>query len=203
MMIFKYVGPKPLISHTGIEFDKNKEDKYIYLGIVTRLIEALDHPYIENKKYVCQDDEYMVSTKEEVLHILQKYCENLNELLDKTNYTVEDEIEHNIQRAHESKTLNDVEKEVLINNINMMHDYMLQREVNKSVYYCAMDVLAKIAQKDHIDYIQTPFSQGYMHVLHSLQGSLFETKASVLTKLDVFEENDILYVKLKVVNSVL
>jgi len=36
-MTLKYVGPKPLISHTGIEFDKNKEDKYVYLPIVAKL----------------------------------------------------------------------------------------------------------------------------------------------------------------------
>ena len=202
-MILEYVGPKPIVSHTGIEFDKNKEDKYIYLGIVSRLIVALDHKYIENKKYVCQDNDYMVGSKEEVLSILKKYCPNLDELLDKTNYTVEKEIEHNIQRAHESKTLSDIEKEVLINNIDMMHNYMLQRAVNKSVYYCAMKVLADILQGDHIDYIQTPFNQSYMHVLHSLQGSLLKEKAPVDTQLDVFEEDKKMYVKLQVVNILL
>ena len=48
-MILKYVGPKPIISYTGIELDKNKEDKFVYLGVVTKLIQALDHKYIGYK----------------------------------------------------------------------------------------------------------------------------------------------------------
>lgn len=35
--MLKYVGPKPHILHTGIDFDNNKEDKYIYLPIVVEL----------------------------------------------------------------------------------------------------------------------------------------------------------------------
>jgi len=202
-MILEYVGPKPIISHSGIEFDKNKEDKYIYLGIVSRLIEALDHPYIEDKKYTCQESDYIVATKEEVLDILKKYCPNINQLLDKTNYTIEEEIQHNLKRAHESTVLNSIEKEVLVKNIEMMHNYMLQRAVNKSVYYCAMKVLADIVQGDHINHIQTPFSQGYMHVLHSLQGTLLKEKAPVDTKLEVYEEKKVLYVRLQVVNILL
>ena len=55
-MILKYVGPKPIISHTGIEFDNNKEDKYAYLNIVIQLIRALDHEYIENRIYKYEAD---------------------------------------------------------------------------------------------------------------------------------------------------
>ncbi|MDQ7061959.1 MAG: hypothetical protein Q9M43_12925 [Sulfurimonas sp.] len=49
-MRLKYVGPKPIISHTGIEFDNNKEDKFAYLNIVIQLLKALNHEYFEDKK---------------------------------------------------------------------------------------------------------------------------------------------------------
>ena len=136
------------------------------------------------------------------MDILEKYCENLDDLLDKTNHNVEEEIEHNIKRAHESKTLEPIEKEVLLNNISMMHDYMLQRSVNKKVYYCAMDILADIVKKDHIDYIKTPFTQKFMHVLHSLQGSLVVEKYPIDTKLDVITKDKELYIILKVVSII-
>jgi len=199
-MTLKYVGPKPIISYTGIELDKNKEDKFIYLGVVTKLIKALDHEYIEDKSYF-YDDKHEFSDFE-TMDILEKYCENLDDLLDKTNHNVEEEIEHNIKRAHESKTLEPIEKEVLLNNISMMHDYMLQRSVNKKVYYCAMDILADIVKKDHIDYIKTPFTQKFMHVLHSLQGSLVEEKYPIDTKLDVITKDKELYIILKVVSII-
>lgn len=197
-MTLKYVGPKPLISHTGVEFDKNKEDKYIYLGIVTRLIEALDHKYIEDKVYVYNDDGNV--SENEILHTIQKYCPNIEKLLDKKNHSVEDYIEHELKRAHESDTLNVMEKEILINNIKLMRNYMLQRSVNKSVYYCAMRVLADIVAKDHIDYIKTPFVHSYMHVLHSLQGTLLKEKMPIDTKLDIYEKDKELFITLKVVN---
>ena len=196
-MHLKYVGPKPIISHTGIEFDQNKEDKFVYLNIVVQLIKALDHDYIEGKSYVYEDVRLSAADMKDTL---QKYCPDMDKLLDKTTYSIEDEIEHNIKRAHESATLEEEDKEVLIKNITMMHDYMLQRAVNKSVYYCAMCVLADIAQRDHIDHITTPMYQPFVHVLHSLQGTLLKRKAPIDTQLDVFEQDKQLFVKLKVVN---
>jgi len=49
-MTLKYVGPRPHISHTGIEFDSNKEDKFVYLNFVVQLIKALSHDYFEDKR---------------------------------------------------------------------------------------------------------------------------------------------------------
>jgi len=196
-MTLKYVGPKPIISHTGIEFDKNKEDKFIYLNIVVQLIKALDHDYIEGKSYSYED---VRLSDVDMLHILNKYCLNMDKLLDKTTYNIEHEIEHNIERAHESKTLDEEDKNVLINNIAIMHDYMLQRAVNKSVYYCAMAILADIAKRDHIDHITTPMYQPFMHVLHSLQGTLLKERVPIDTQLDVYEKDKKLFVQLKVVN---
>jgi len=197
-MKLKYVGPKPLISHTGIEFDNNKEDKFAYLNIVVQLLKALDHEYFENKTYVYETSTSRL-TSEELLSELRKYCPELDTLMNKENHNVEQEIEHNIQRATESLTLTDADKEVLINNINIMHDYLIQRSVNKSVYYCAVDALAKLLVHDHIDYIIVPMFQKYAHVLHSVQGSLQKQRHAVDTKLDIYEENGKLLAKLSVI----
>ena len=201
MMTLKYVGPKPIISHTGIGFDTNKEDKYVYLPIVAKLLKALDHEYIQGKSYTCEADRDISPAN--MMDILEKYCPNLETLLNKTNHNVEEEIEHNLERANESDMLNVVEKEVLVNNIELMHNYMLQRSVNKSVYYCAMRALAKVVKRDHIDHITTPFFQTYMHVLHSLQGTLLTKKFPVDTALDIYEHDKHLFITLKVVNLLL
>ena len=197
-MTLKYVGPKPIISHTGIEFDTNKEDKYVYLPLVARLLKALDHEYIENKTYICEED--IDISFDNMMVILEKYCPDLDTLLDKTNHDVEEEIEHNLHRANENRQLDTLEKEVLVNNIELMHTYMLQRSVNKSVYYCAMKALADIVKKDHIEHITIPFFQKYMHVLHSLQGTLLAEKFPIDTALDVFEKDKKLFITLKVVS---
>ena len=47
MKKLEYVGPKPLISHRGIDFDKNQDDKFNVLPVLIELIKALDHDYLK------------------------------------------------------------------------------------------------------------------------------------------------------------
>ncbi|EQB40445.1 hypothetical protein M947_01210 [Sulfurimonas hongkongensis] len=198
-MELKYVGPKPIISHTGIEFDNNKEDKYVYLNIAVQLIKALDHDYFEDKIYT-----YEASTKrldnKELFDELKKICPNINTLMEKQNHDIEEEIEHNLKRAQENTVLSEENKEVLYNNINIMHDYLIQRSINKSVYYCVIYALADMLKKDHINYIVAPLFQKFAHVLHSVQGSLKRQKTPLDTAMEIFKKDDGLFVKLKVIS---
>lgn len=198
-MNLKYVGPKPIISHRGIEFDNNKEDKYVYLNIVVQFLKALDHEYYKDKTY-----SYELSTDrlsaDEMMSILSEYCVDLDSIIEREGHDVEEEIFHNLQRAHENEVLSDEDKEVLKENIKIMHDYMIQRSINKSIYYCAVDALAEILKKDNIDYIIVPMYQKFIHVLHSVQGSLLRQKVPIDTKIDIYQEDNKLLAKLKVVN---
>jgi len=199
-MELKYVGPKPIISHTGIEFDNNKNDKYSYLNIVVQLIKALSHNYYEDRTYQYNTDTTRFKS-DELLHELSKVCPNLSALMEKENHHIEEEIEHNIQRANESETLTNEDKEVLKKNIEIMHDYLVQRSINKSVYYCAINTLTELVKKDHIDYIIVPMFQNFAHVLHSVQGVLREQRFSIDSKLEIYQENGKLLVKLQVINT--
>jgi len=190
-MKLKYVGPKPIISHTGIEFDNNKEDKYKYINIALQIIHAIDHEYIENRTYTYNLNNPIL-THEEMMHELNKYCPNLDLLLDKGSHNVEKEIQHNIDRAHENRVLSEEDKIILENNINLMHDYILQREVNKQVYYCIIDVLAEVIKRDHLDHIIVPMYPKFLHVLHSAQGCLAEQKPPIDTNLDIYKKNQLL-----------
>ena len=199
-MQLKYVGPKPIISHTGIEFDKNKEDKYVYLNIAIQLIKALSHDYYADKTYYYNANVPRFSD-DELLTAIKRVCKDFDSLVDKKEHDIEDEIQHNIQRANESFTLKDADKEVLKNNIHIMHDYMVQRSINKSIYYCLINKLAELVKKDHIDHIVTPMFQSYLHVLHSVQGVLIEQKYPIDTKIEIFKKNGELLVKLQVINT--
>ena len=198
-MELEYVGPKPIISHSGIEFDNNKEDKFAYLNIVLQLLKALDHDYFEDRKYVYQSDTNRYSNAD-LTKQLRRYCPDMDKLINRENHNIEDEIRHNIQRANESDTLNDENKEILKNNIKIMHNYLVQRSINKSVYYCAIDALAELLKKDHIDHIIVPMFQKYAHVLHSVQGALRKQEFPIDTKLDIYQENGKLLAKLQVIN---
>jgi len=198
-MIIKYVGPKPHISHSGIDFDNNKEDKYVYLGIVLQLLKALNHDYFEDKIYVYDTDTIKVND-ETLVRDLRRFCPNFDSLIDRESHDVEDEIQENIQRAHENEVLTPEEIQTLTNNINIMHDYLIQRAINKSVYYCAINALAQLLKKDHIDHIIAPMFQKFVHVLHSVQGVLEKDKFPIDTDMTIYQENKQLLVKLQVVN---
>ena len=199
-MELKYVGPKPIISHTGIEFDNNKDDKYSYLNIVVQLIKALSHDYFEDKTYTYDADTARFNS-DELLKELSKVCPDISSLMEKKNHDIEAEIEHNIQRANESDTLTNEDKEVLKNNINIMHDYIVQRSINKSVYYCAINSLTELLKKDHIDHIIAPMFQNFAHVLHSVQGILRDQKFPIDSKLEIYQKDGKLLVKLQVINT--
>jgi len=201
-MELKYVGPKPIISHTGIEFDNNKEDKYVYINIVLQLLKALSHHYFEDKKYVYQTNTNRIS-ESGLIDEVKKYCPDIKILMDKQNHAIEEEVEHQLQRAHDSCVLGEDCKEVLESNINIMHDYLVQRSVNKAVYYCLIDVLAKLVQEDHIHYVIVPMFQNYFHVLHSVQGSLKKEKNPIDSKLDIYKEDGNLLAKLEVLTQIM
>lgn len=196
MLELKFVGPKPIISHTGIEFDNNKDDKYNYLNIVVQLLKAIDHEYFDDKTYVYQSDTSRLSS-EELFCELKKYCSNIDSLMERENHNVEEEIERQLIRANESATLKDADKEVLQNNINLMHDYLIQRSINKAIYYCAINALAELLRRGHIDHIIVPMFQKFVHVLHSVEGSLKTHKNPIETKLDIYKEDGKLLVKLQ------
>ncbi|MCK4737479.1 MAG: hypothetical protein KAT10_02890 [Sulfurimonas sp.] len=199
-MELKYVGPKPIISHSGIDFDNNKEDKFVYLNIVVQLLKSLNHEYIKDKVYTYNTESDRLCN-DEIYQQLIQYCPHMQQLMAKENHNIQEEIEHNIQRAHENEILSNEDKEALENNIKMMQEYLTQRSINKSVYYCAIDALAELVKEDHIDYIIVPMFQTFAHVLHSIQGSLKKQKLPIDTKLEIYQEDNKLLAKLKVINN--
>ena len=199
-MELKYVGPKPIISHTGIEFDNNKEDKFVYLNIVIQLLKSLNNNYIKDKVYTYDSDMSRLSDNE-ITQQLKEYCPDIDKFIEIQKLETKEEIGHNIQRAHENKILSDEDKQTLVSNLQIMGDYLIQRAVNKSVYYCAIDKLADLVKEDHIDYIVVPMFQKFAHVLHSVQGSLIKQNMPIDTKLEIYQEDNKLLTKLKVINN--
>jgi hypothetical protein len=196
-MELKYVGPKPFISHSGIQFDNNKEDKFVYLNVVVQLIKAFDHEYDEDKRYY-YDTDAKVLTGALLMHELQKFCPDINFLIEKKSTKAREYIEHEIKRTKKSILLNAEEKEALQNNIYLMKDYIIQRFVNKSIYYNAIEKLAELLKKEHIDYISIPMFLKFAHVLHSLQGSLKRQRPPIDTKMNIYKEGDIFVLRLQV-----
>ena len=112
---------------------------------------------------------------------------------------IEDEIDENLKSAEQNRLLDETEKEVLMKNIELMHDYMVQRSINKSAYYCLMDLLADIMKKNKIDHITMPMAKTTFHVLHTLEGTALKENPPIDTKIDIYRLEGQFFIKFQVV----
>ncbi len=196
-MPLKYAGPKPLISAHGVEFDLNKEDKFIYLSIVAELIQALNHEYVEDKRYT-----YLASNKpldcDLVFDLIRQNDPLLDQEVKDRQKIAEQEIEEELERAHSNKVLCEEEKEVLVKNIELLRNYRILRSINKTVYYSGITSLANIIQKGHIDRIIAPMFPKFQHVFHSIQGALVKLHPAIDSAIDIYEHEGHLSVELEI-----
>lgn len=194
----KYVGPKPLISKTGIDFDQKKEDKFIYISIAAELIMALDHEHILDKNYVCTTGNKALDS-DTIIALIRKYNPLIDDEVSSWKQHTEDEIASELERARHNTLLSDEECEVLIKNIELMRPYNIQRSINKSIYYSAIHILTEIIKRGHIDTIIAPMFLNFAHVLHSVQGTLKKLHPPIDSAIDVYEENGHLKTKLTII----
>jgi hypothetical protein len=196
-MQLTYSGPKALISSHGISFDVAKDDKYIYLSMLAELIIALNHEYIEDKRY-----SYLASNKplnsDQILSQIRECDPLLDEDITNRKNIAENEIDEELERAHNNHLLNSEEREILIKNISMMRDYNINRAINKAVYYSGLNSLAIIIKKGHINTISAPMIPKFTHVLHSLQGALLKLHPRIESTIDIYEHQGHITVNLSI-----
>ena len=198
-MILKYAGPQVHISATGITFDNNKEDKYVYLHIALQILKAIDHEYIEDRVYTYTADTKRLNN-DELYEISKKYCNDMDRVIGEAETSAKAYVEELLERARGNRVLDETERDILIKNITMMKSYIIQRGVNKAVYYCIIHTLVELLKKDNVDYIIAPMFQKFSHVFHTIQGVLINQKVPISSDMEIYEENGRLLVKLAVRN---
>jgi len=194
-MQLTYSGPKPLISSHGISFDKNKDDKFVFLSMAAELIKALNHEYIEDKRYSYTASSNSLDS-DEILSQIRGCDPKLDEKIAQARATAENIIDEDLHRAHSNHLLSEEEKEILVKNITMMRDYQINRAINKAVYYSAANALATLIKQGHIDTITSPMVPRITHVLHTLQGTLLKLRPPIDSSIDIYEHQGQLTVNL-------
>ncbi len=188
-MTIKYAGPRPTISHHGIEFKEGKEDKYVYLMIGVQILQAIDKDFDEHKSY-----SYDLSTKRvddvTMLNVMQSYEPKINEEVESEMFTYRQHIDDEIEKVKVNHILKDIEKEIWINNINIMRDYRIQRASNKIYYRHCINNIKNIIKRENIKEIDTPFFEKYWHTLQTLQGVLEQGRDSKHTELSVYHNKN-------------
>ena len=183
-MTIKYAGPRPEISHHGIQFKDGKEDKYVYLIIAVQILKAIDKDYEEKKSY-SYDTNTKRFTDDELLNIMHEYEPHLKEAVMQEEIKYEEHLQEEIEQVKQRTDLKEIEKDIWINNLNIMQQYRIQRAVNKIYYlHCVKDI-ATVIKRERIKEIDTPFYEKYWHVLQTIQGMLSEGRDSVGSDLKV------------------
>jgi len=198
-MKIKYVGPKPLISKTGISFDSQNDDRYTYLNITVQLLQALDHDYFEDRTYTYAANSSRLKDSD-IVDILSGYCDDLERTVESAVTAEQRLIDDEFKRAEEAGSIAETEREALIKNIRMMEGYRLQYATNEKLYGCAIQQLARLVKRENIDYVIVPMFQRFAAVLHSIQDELSKQKFPIDTRMDIFEENGRLMAKMEVKN---
>lgn len=196
----KYVGPKALFSASGISFDNSKEDKFIYLSILAELIEALDHEYANDQRYVVETGSKKLD-ENILLELIRKRPSNLDEQIVYWTTKTTEEIDDDVERARHNPILSAEERQVLENNLEILRPYRLQRSINKSIYYAGVKLLGSIIKKSSIEHITTPMHPKFLHVLHSIQGALRTLHPPLDSSVDIYEKQGHLVVELKIQGS--
>jgi hypothetical protein len=197
-MTIKYAGPRPTISHHGIEFKEGKEDKYVYLMIGIQILQAIDKDYGEKDSYSYDLNTQRVSD-DIMINIVELHEPHIQEEIEQEISNYKEKIDREIDNVLDNKVLKKVEKDVWINNINIMKTYRIQRAVNKIYYMHCITNIKDVIKREGIKEIDTPFFEKYWHVLQTLQGALEEGRYSVKTDLKVIpDKNGKLIAQLKI-----
>jgi len=188
-MKIEYAGPRPMISHHGVQFKEGKEDKYVYLMISIQILKAIDKNYEEHKSY-SYDTKTKRFSNEEIHTILDSYSTTLEEEVEKAQKSYALKIEEEIVDVQARKNLKESEKKVWINNLNIMRKYRIQRAVNKIYYMQSINLIKQIIIREGINEIDTPFYEKYWHVLQTLQGALEKGRRGKKTSLKIVPVDD-------------
>lgn len=198
-MEIKYAGPKVVFSKHGIDFDNNKDDKYIYLNIAVQLAKAFDHDYLPDEKYIYDMASKRLSDSE-ILSFVIKSFPNHNELLKQAQKDAENFFVDEMEKVnHQKAMISESEYNSWVKNIELMKDYVIQRRFNKVIYYAIIEKIAKSLKTQGVVQIHAPMYQNFVHVFHSLKGPLKEKPEPKESKIEIYEENGKLMANLNII----
>jgi hypothetical protein len=191
MRKIKYSGPRPMISQYGIEFKDGKEDKYVYLMISAQILKAIDKDFDKQSHY-----SYDLSTKriadDELVNILLSHEQSIEERVEKEASLYEQKLEDEIENIKNLVSVNGIEKEVWIKNLEIMKEYRSQRAINKIYYIYSIKEIIDIIRREKIKVIDVPFYEKYWHVLKSIEGQINRQKSSLRASLKVIQKDGML-----------
>ncbi|WP_198305757.1 hypothetical protein [Arcobacter vandammei] len=176
-MNFEYIGFRPVISQHGVSFKQGKNDKYIYLPYAYEIFDAVNSDYDVNKNH-----SYSVKIDETNIDKLYKALLSIKPNLDDDINSKLEEYKKHLKSKHNEienrEHMNDIERNIYLNNLDSMKLYRINRAKNKIFYYIAMYTIADLIRNKRIKKLDIPFNEKFWHTLKTLQGVLSAEKVS-------------------------
>ncbi|BDY11853.1 hypothetical protein [Hydrogenimonas cancrithermarum] len=185
----KYVGPKPICSQHGVEFDHAKEDRFIFIETIIQLIEALDRETHEDAT-LHFSIKYHTLDSNLIMEKVRKYHPDIDKRIEKEIAEKERELSDEMKYVEENPFLSEREREAWMKNIRIMHDYVIQRLINKTVYHTLISTLAEELLKDRIRYIVLPMHGNFHHVAKTLSYALEHRSPPVSSHAEIVETKE-------------
>lgn len=176
-MNFEYVGHRPVISQHGISFKKGKDDKYVYLPYAYEILDAINSDYESNKTH-SSSIKIEKANIEKLFKVVETFYPTLAEDIETRLDTYKNQLEEKIEEIRKRETLNDVDKNIYLSNLESMNSYRINRAKNKIFYYFSIFTIVDVIKKNKIKKINLPFNEKFWHVLKTIQGVLASEKIS-------------------------
>jgi len=196
-MKIEYSGPKPIISQHGISFKEGKDDKYIYLKHSLQILKAISHEYNKNQNY-----SYYIKTDElsqdEMIDIVLKFHPQMQTILNMEVNNYAQYLRKEEDEVKDSHVLNEDEKKIYLNNLQIMEKYKIQRMKNKIFYHHIIETIKEQIFEHKIKKLTAPFNEKFWHVFQTLQGEMSSCKNSVESEIKVNDDEYLtitLYIK--------
>jgi len=184
MLTLHYAGPRPFINQHGVFFKDGKEDKYVYLKLAAKILLYIDNVSKKNDHFIISLHDKQELSDTDIIDIIKFYEPTIEQKVEQEEKKYNIHIDNMIDDVKKTN-LSQVEKDVWINNINIMKPYMLQREINKLYYIHYIKKIKQIIKAEHIKEIDITFDLEHWHILESIAGNLEYGVDSVSTTIKV------------------
>jgi len=199
-MELKYVGDMPLVSKTGVSFDRTQPDKYKFLQAAVELLEALSYGVTQTTQhlYKTQDREL---TSSELMELIKKHMPDIENAFVKCDKKAHDFVHDLVDRVKVNDALSVDEKTAWLENIKIMRAYYYQYIINNRAYEAALQVLGDEIHDGNIQEVSVPMFKNYGLVVHDLVKVLEQRKAPMTSMLKIEQTTDGVVGKLIMTNS--
>ena len=187
-MELKYVGDMPLVSRTGVGFDKTQPDKYQFIYASIELLEALSYGETEVTQHLYRAQDKELKPRE-LLEMIKKYVPNIDEVFESCDTKAHDLVHDLVNRVKDNDSLSENGRTAWLENIKIMRAYYYQYVINQNAYEAALEVLGDEIHDGHIKEIRVPMFKNYGAVLADLVGVLEKRKAPIDSEV-IIEQTD-------------